>query len=104
MCPLTLRKKALHVDSGVAGGYSVTVGGDNYSLFGHPISQINNILSIQDANPYLAISMFSFSHSNKLELTLSVNPQHFSSRDALMLFTNQYFPEELKLLCDLSGV
>lgn len=102
--PVCALKKMFKKDQGICAGYSSTVGGNNYKLLGYPVSSIHNFLATNDVNPFLPISTFSFSHSNHLDLTFSVNPQHFQDKSALNRVVDKHLPNELNRLAFLSEV
>jgi len=83
MFPLSIRNKMFGEDMGTVGGYSVSVGGDNYKLLGNEITRINSVIALFDVIPTLPISILSFSHSDKMEITIGGNPQRFPDRKAV---------------------
>lgn len=96
--PVKVLRSMVSKDIGFVAGYSTMIGGDNYKLLGKEVTHIHPILAIPDANPFITISTFSFTHSNLYELTFAANPQHFPDRSAMEKVSKKYLPEELTKL------
>lgn len=99
--PICALKPISYKDAGFSAGYSTSIGGDYYHLLGNPIKNIYPIIAMHDVNPFIPISIFSFTHSNRYDVTLSVNPQHFPDRPSLERVGNIYLPDELSKLKEM---
>lgn len=92
-------------DMGAASNLITGIGADTYSLLGCPVERIHPLLGIPNNMPYVPLSVFTFSHSGRMEVVLGANPQSiFENKQRLDLICNELMHDELKHVLSVTNI
>lgn len=84
-------------DMGIGGGLTSLIGADSYNFMGFRVKSVHPILATHDINPFLPLSCFTFSHGDKMELSMGANPRSiFRNQRTLDRIAKQLCQDELE--------
>ncbi|OXA52009.1 hypothetical protein Fcan01_13876 [Folsomia candida] len=103
--PQFMAEKVLQKDRiGFNLGLTSLVGANKYEFLGQRIKMIYPLLTLIDSHPFTVFSWFTFSHSDKVDITLGAASDLFPCRNSLSKITEDYFHTEFRNLCLQCGI
>jgi len=105
LCPKFMSEKLMEEDRlGYNCGLTSLIGAEKYEFLGSRVTTIKPLLTLVDSHPFTVFSWFTFSHSNKVDITLAAAPDLFPCRASLARMSSEYFQSEYRNLCAQCGI